>query len=295
MEKNTLIGNFLKLIRPHHYVKNLFVFLPLLFAGKITEAAMLIDAGWAFLSFCLISSSVYIFNDIMDREEDRVHPENRTRPIAAGLIRVSHGYILDLLFTLGALIIAYLNGIELLLVILGYKLLNILYSLILKRIPIFDVMILALGFVLRLYAGSVSTEVPLTEWIIIMTFLLSMLIGLGKRRNDVLFMEQEGIALRLSVKHYNSGYLNYGMVILSSVIIVAYIMYTLDPVTVRRFGDNDLFITAFWVVAGILRYLQLLFVEKRTENPVMLFIRDLPLKIIVLAWILNFLFFIYIS
>jgi len=295
MEKNKLSGNFLKLVRPHHYVKNLFVFLPLLFAGKITEAAMLIDAGLAFLSFCLISSSVYIFNDIMDREEDRVHPENRTRPIASGAIRVSRAWLLDLLFTAGALIIAYVSSMDLFLVILGYKLLNILYSLFLKRIPIFDVMILALGFVLRLYAGSVSTGVPLTEWIIIMTFLLSMLLGLGKRRNDVLFMEKEGVVLRSSVRHYNSDYLNYGMIILSSVIIVAYIMYTLDPETVARFGNNDLFVTAFWVVAGILRYLQLLFVEKRTENPVLLFIRDHPLKIIVLAWILNFLFFIYIS
>jgi len=283
-----------RLIRPTHYVKNLFVFLPLFFAGQINNMELLVPAILAFISFCLISSAVYVFNDIMDRAEDRNHPVNKSRPIASGEIRLSTAWLLDALLSSLALVIAFFIHINLFFVILGYKVLNILYSSGLKRIPIFDVMLLAVGFVLRLYAGSASTGIVLTEWIVIMTFLLSMLLALGKRRNDVVYLEEEGIVLRSSIRHYNTRYLNYSMVILSSVVIVAYILYTLDHATIDRVGNNHLYITSFWVIAGILRYLQLLFVENAKMNPVMLLVRDHPLKIILLAWIINCLLFIYL-
>ena len=288
------VRSIIRLMRPHHYTKNLFVFLPLFFGGQFHHTGLLLKASWAFLAFCLVSSSVYIFNDVMDRKEDRLHPENRKRPVAAGEIGILQASALDLVLTAGALVIAFMVHRDVLLVILGYKLLNVLYSSGLKRIPIFDMMILAAGFVLRLYAGSLSTGIALTEWIIIMTFLLAMLITLGKRRNDVLVMEHEGVVLRSSVKQYNSRFLNYSMLVLSSVIIVAYILYCLDPETVRRV-DQNLYVTSVWVVAGILRYLQLLFVAERNLNPVVLLFRDHPLKIILLAWILNFLYYLYIS
>jgi len=288
------MSSVIRLLRPHHYTKNLFVFLPLFFGGQFHNPALLLKAAGAFLAFCLVSGSVYIFNDVMDRKEDRLHPENRKRPVAAGEIGILQASLLDLLLTAGALAVALVVHRDVLLVILGYKLLNVLYSSGLKRIPIFDMMILAAGFVLRLYAGSLSTGIALTEWIIIMTFLLAMLITLGKRRNDVLVMEQEGIVLRSSVKQYNSRFLNYSMLVLSSVIIVAYILYCLDPETVRRV-DQNLYVTSIWVVAGILRYLQLLFVAKWNLNPVVLLFRDHPLKIILLAWLLNFLYYLYIS
>ena len=294
METNQ-IGNILKLLRPTHYIKNLFVLLPLFFSAQITNTSLLWDALLAFLSFCIVASSVYIFNDIYDVEEDRIHPEKRTRPIASGAISIPMALSIDVFLSLIGLFLAYMVNYKLLIVLLIYKLINIIYTLIIKRIAILDVMILSLGFVLRLYAGSVSTDIALSEWIIIMTFLLSMLIVLGKRRNDVLFFEQKEIVLRQAVNGYNSMFLNYTMIILSSVIVVAYIMYTVTPEIQLRLNTGHLFITVFWVVAGILRYLQLLFVFDAKENPVRLLIKDHPLKLIVLAWFLNFLYFLYMA
>lgn len=294
MEKNQ-IGNILKVLRPTHYIKNLFVLLPLFFSAQMANNLLLINALLAFISFCLIASSVYIFNDIYDLEEDRIHPENKARPVASGAISIPLALVLDLLLSLSGLFLASLANYKLLLVLVVYKLINILYTLIIKRIAILDVMVLSLGFVLRLYAGSVSTGVELTDWIIIITFLLSMLIVLGKRRNDVLFFEQEDIVLRQVVKGYNSMFLNYTMIMLSSVIIVSYIMYTVSPEIRLRMGTGHLFTTVFWVVAGILRYLQLMFVFDSKENPVRLLIKDHPLKLILLAWFLNFLYFLYVA
>ena len=292
METNQ-ISNILKLLRPTHYIKNLFVLLPLFFSAQITNNALLWDALFAFLSFCLVASSVYVFNDIYDLGEDRIHPEKKTRPIASGAISIPMALALDVVFSIVGFLLAYSINYKLLLVLLTYKLINIIYTLMIKRIAILDVMILSLGFVLRLYAGSVSTDIPLSEWIIIMTFLLSMLIVLGKRRNDVLFFEQKEIVLRQAVNGYNSMFLNYTMIMLSSVIVVSYIMYTVTPEIELRLNTRHLFLTVFWVVAGILRYLQLLFVFDTKDNPVRLLIKDHPLKLILLAWFLNFLYFLY--
>lgn len=294
METNR-VRNILILLRPTHYIKNLFVLLPLFFSAQIAIASLLLNALMAFASFCLITSSVYIFNDIIDANEDRIHPGKKSRPVASGVISVTQASVLDLILSISGLFLAYLVNNQLVFVLVAYKLINIVYTLILKRIAILDVMVLSLGFVLRLYAGSVSTGIKLSEWIIIMTFLLSMLIVLGKRRNDVLFFEQEDIVLRHAVKGYNSNFLNYTMIMLSSVIIVSYIMYTVSADIQLRFGTGHLFITVFWVVAGILRYLQLLFVFDSKENPVRLLIKDHPLKLILLAWFLNFLYFLYVA
>ncbi|HKJ41569.1 MAG TPA: UbiA prenyltransferase family protein [Sunxiuqinia sp.] len=289
-----MIKAILKLVKPTHYIKNLFVLLPLFFSTQFTNTSMLENALLAFFAFCLMASSVYIFNDIHDAEEDRNHPQKKNRPIASGAVSPAVAYLLDLIFTIASLAIAWTVNIQLIWILLIYKGINILYTLIIKRLAILDVMTLSLGFVLRLYAGSVSTGVVLSEWIIIMTFLLSLLIVLGKRRNDVIYFEEKEVLLRKVVKGYNSTFLNYTMIMLSSIIVVAYLMYTLAPLTTERFGTNYLFVTVFWVVAGILRYLQLLFVEKTDLAPVSLLIKDHPLKLILLIWFLNFLYFIYL-
>ena len=289
-----MTNQLIRLLRPRHYLKNLFVFLPLFFSGEFHQTSLLAGTALAFVSFCLISSSVYVFNDIMDRNDDRNHPVNKNRPIAAGRIRVPVAYIIDIFLTAAAFLIAYFVNIHVFYVILGYKLLNIAYSTGIKNIPIFDMMVIAVGFVLRLYAGSEAAGIYLTEWIIIMTFLLSMLIAIGKRRNDVVYLEKEGILLRSSARNYNLKYLNFSMIILSSVVLVAYIMYTRDPVTISRVDNDNLYITSFWVIAGILRYLQLIFVTESTQNPVMLLITDHPLKIIIAGWLISFLLFIYV-
>lgn len=282
-------------MRPTHYIKNLFVFLPLFFSSQITNRVLFQNALLAFFSFCLIASSVYVFNDIYDLKEDRIHPEKKSRPIASGAISISLAYLIDLILTIAGLSLAYLVNFQVLFILVAYKLINIFYTLTLKKIAILDIMVLSLGFVLRLYAGSVSTGIELSEWIIILTFLLSMLIVSGKRRNDVLFFEKEEVVLRQVVVGYTSIFLNYMMIMLSSVIIVAYIMYTVSDKIQLRLGTEYLYTTVLWVVAGIFRYLQLLFVFNSKENPVRMLIKDHPLKLILLAWFLNFLYFLYMN
>jgi decaprenyl-phosphate phosphoribosyltransferase len=293
MERNAL-RNILQLMRPTHYIKNSFVFLPLFFSSQITNHVLFQNALLAFISFCLIASSVYVFNDIYDLEEDRIHPEKRSRPIASGAVSISLAYLIDLTLTVCGLILAFFVNFQLLFILVAYKLINIFYTLTFKKVAILDIMILSLGFVMRLYAGSASTGIELSEWIIILTFLLSMLIVSGKRRNDVLFFEKEEVVLRKVVVGYTSLFLNYTMIMLASVIIVAYIMYTVSAEIQLRIGTKYLYTTVLWVVAGIFRYLQLLFVFNAKENPVRLLIKDHPLKLILLAWFLNFLYFLYI-
>lgn len=293
MEKNRLSG-LLVLVRPTHYLKNLLIILPLFFSGQMTDFQLVKSAVLAFLGFCLIASSVYVFNDIFDLEEDRNHPYNRTRPIASGAVSVRAAYLLDLVLTLSALLISFLVNLQLFFVVLGYKLLNVFYTLVIKKLAIVDVMVLSLGFVLRLLAGSAATSVQLTEWIIIMTYLLSLLIVLGKRRNDVVAFEQQEVILRKAVRGYNSLFLNQAMVLLSAVVIVAYIMYTVSSEIQSRLHTQYLFTTVFWVVAGVLRYLQLLFVFNADENPVRLLIKDTPLKLILGAWLIHFFYFLYL-
>lgn len=290
-----MLISLFKLLRPTHHIKNVFVFLPLFFSAQFYDLSQLLNVLVAFICFCLISSSVYIFNDIWDINEDRIHPANKTRPIASGIVSIKLAYFLDAGLSIFALLFSYIVNQDLLFVILAYKILNIFYTLGLKKIAVLDIFVLSLGFILRLYAGSVSTNIELTVWIIILTFLLSMLLALGKRRNDVLFFEKEGVVLRNAIKGYNLVFLNYSMIIISSVIIVAYILYTVSPETTVRVGSNQLFITSFWVLAGIMRYLQLLFVFNRNENPVSLLLKDNSLKLILLGWIFNFLFFLYLS
>ncbi len=293
MDQNRQNG-ILALLRPSHYIKNLFVILPLFFSGRISEGNLLEQAMLAIVSFCLIASSVYVFNDIHDLEEDRNHLQNQHRPIASGAVSVRTAYLLDMALTLAAFLLAWFVNIHLLYVVVGYKLMNILYTLLIKRIAIVDVMVLSLGFVLRLLAGSVATGVQLTEWIIIMTYLLSLLIVLGKRRNDAIAFEQKEIVLRAAVSGYNSLFLNQAMVLLSSVIIVSYILYTISPEIQNRLHTQYLFTTVFWVLAGVLRYLQLLFVFRLDDNPVKLLLKDNPLKLIMLAWLLHFFYFLYL-
>lgn len=295
METIKMIPSLLILLRPNHYVKNLFVLLPLFFSAMFTDEQLMWNAFEAFVCFCLMASSVYIFNDIHDVEEDRIHPLKQDRPIAAGVVSVSIARLLDLLFTTLSLILAWSVNLQVVYVLVIYKIINILYTLVLKKMAILDIMVLSIGFVLRLFAGSVSTGVVLSEWIIIMTFLFSLLIVLGKRRHDVLFFEEKEVLLRKAVSGYNTTFLNYAMMMLSSIIIVAYTMYTVSPVSEERFGTHYLFLTVFWVIAGVFRYIQLLFVFETHDPPVKLLYKDHPLKIILLAWVLNFIYFIYVS
>lgn len=277
-----------KLLRIHQYIKNLFIFMPLLFSFSYMDAHNNINTIITFVLFSLLASSVYIFNDLMDINEDRAHPTKKNRPLASGAVSTKSAKILILLLSLTSLSLSLLLNFELFIVLFIYFILNILYSIKLKHIAILDIFIIATGFVLRLFAGSVVTGINLSMWIILMTFLLAIFLALAKRRDDVL-LSLEGQETRKNIDGYNLEFVNASMVLMAGVVIVSYIQYTISPEVIARIGTEYLYLTSFFVILGILRYMQITFVEQDSGSPTKVIIKDTFLKLTIALWLLSFL------
>lgn len=281
---------YLKLMRVHHWVKNLFIFLPLFFSFQFKDISLLIANVWSFIGFSFLASAIYIINDWCDHEDDKLHPEKRHRPIASGAVTSKEAFVLlVILFMLCIVVYAgVLKNMNALYLVMGYFILNILYSIKLKRIPIIDISIVAIGFVIRVFIGGIVIDTPLSQWLIIMTFLLALLLALGKRRDDVIIYEKTGNKTRKSIDGYNLSFTNAGIIIITAVILIAYIMYTMSDEIIMRNGDN-LYLTSVFVIIGLLRYLLIIFVEEKSGSPTMILFKDHFLHIIILMWLMSFL------
>ena len=221
-------AHVIHLLRPHQWVKNGFVLFPVFFANRITDPEIWPALTAAFFSFCLVSSAIYIFNDIRDIEFDRKHPTKRNRPLAKGVVSQTMALcIMGLAAISGFCLAALCAGFETMLVIFGYAALNILYSLRIKRIAILDIISIATGFVLRLEAGSFATSIELSHWIVLMTFLLAMFLALAKRRSE-LILALRGNVTRDSLKGYSLEFLSAAMVLMAGITVVCYIMWTVS-------------------------------------------------------------------
>jgi len=273
------VRHLLALVRPEHWVKNLFLFIPAFFAARLAEPLILVDAILGFVAFSLIASSVYVLNDLVDAPQDRHHPDKCRRPIASGVIGRSQALgILFLLLAGGSALAASLNP-QLLLIVLLYFIINVAYSFSLKHIALIDVSLIGLGFLLRVFAGGVVTGVAVSQWLIVLTFLLALILGLAKRRGEYVIMTG-GHSFRKSLEGYNLPFLDVAMVVCSTVAIVAYLMYCFSPEVTSRMQSDKIFYTAFFVVLGILRYLQLTLVFNKTESPTRALLRDGFLQIV---------------
>ena len=286
------IKPYIILLRPHQYLKNLFVFAPLFFGGKMLQGDPLLATMLAFAAFSLAASSVYILNDYKDTEEDRAHPVKKFRPLASGEVSVEAAFILMVVLLLAGMGLAFLQNINLFAIICGYVLLNVLYSLRLKHLSLVDVFIIALGFVLRIYAGAAVTGIPLSVWIVLMTFLLALFLALAKRRDDILLAGQRR-SVRKNIDGYTIELANSAMTIMASVIMVSYIMYTVSADVISKFHTDYLYTTAIFVLFGILRYLQITFVEHKSGSPTMILLKDRLLQYTLVAWIFSFVIMIY--
>lgn len=287
----------LTLIRPKQWLKNIFVFVPMFFGGSLLNSADIMAAAIAFLSFSFVASSVYCFNDIVDLEADRHHPVKCKRAIASGDISVSQAYaIMALMFVLSmlTLLLLQVNMLKVLAVILAYYLLNLAYCARLKQYAILDVCIIAFGFVLRLLAGGFATEIVLSKWIVMMTFLITLFLSFAKRRDDVLRMNETGEAPRKNTIRYNLTFINQAITITASVTLVCYIMYTVSPEVVIRVHTDYLYLTSIFVLIGLLRYIQIAVVDEKSGDPTKVMLRDRFMQLIVLLWAVSFLVIIYI-
>ena len=286
---------YIKLIRPAQWSKNLFVFLPIFFAQAIGDTTRLWASVVAFIALCLASSAIYVLNDICDVDFDRRHPEKCLRPIASGSVSLKVAwfiYVLLMLLSVGVVILLQ-PQLSLLVVLVTYIILNHAYCFWLKHIAILDVMAVAFGFVLRIVAGASAAQVVPSHWIIIMTFLLALFLVLAKRRDDVIKYERTQTAVRPIVTAYNRTFLDHIITLVSAVTLVSYIMYTVDDEIVERFDCNYVYATAIFVLAGMLRYLQITLVEEKSWSPTKVILRDRFLQICVLCWLLLFAYIIY--
>lgn len=289
---------YLKLIRPKHWLKNCFVLLPLFFGGEILNVQSLVCGLIVLASFCLVASSVYCYNDIVDVDDDRRHPVKCHRPVASGAIPVSHAYALMALCAAAAVGVVLLlpssSCLSVLAVVLIYYFMNLAYCSRLKRYAILDVCIVAFGFVLRILAGGLAEDVALSHWIVLMTFLLTLFLSFAKRRDDVLRMNETGEAPRHNTSRYNLTFINQAITITASVTLVCYIMYTVSPEVVEHFGSPYLYLTSLFVLLGLLRYIQIAVVDKKSGDPVKVILRDRFTQLIVAAWFIVFMVMIYL-
>lgn len=289
--------NLIRLIRPKQWIKNLIVLLPVFFGGALLHPSAIYAGLITALSFSFAASSIYCLNDIIDIEDDKHHPIKCNRPLASGAISIPQGYtlmVLMLILSMASTFLLYDHQLEIAGVIAFYWLLNIGYCLKLKQYAIIDVCIVAFGFVLRVLAGGVSTSIHLSKWIVLMTFLLMLFLSFAKRRDDVVRMNETGHAPRQNTIRYNLTFINQAITITSSVTLVCYIMYTVSPETIQNFHTDYLYLTSVFVLVGLLRYIQIAVVDKKSGDPTKVILRDRFTQLIVLAFGLAFLFIIYV-
>ena len=286
----------LLLIRPQQWIKNGFVLIPMFFGGRLLNADDAIASVVTFFAFSCAASAIYCFNDIVDVDADRRHPVKCRRPIASGAVSVPTAYaLMAVLVLLSALLLFFLpqRAGETAGIVAFYFLLNMAYCLWLKRHAIIDVCTVAFGFVLRILAGGMACNVAVSNWLVLMTFLLALFLSFAKRRDDVLRMNETGEPPRRNTIRYNITFVNQAITITGTVTLVCYIMYTVSPEVVSRFHAPYLYLTSIFVLVGLLRYMQLTVVDEVSGDPTKILLRDRFTQAIVVAWIMVFLLIIY--
>jgi len=291
-------SELIRLMRPSHWVKNLFVFLPVFFGHQMTNPDALLAAAIACAAFCLAASAVYCLNDIIDVEADRRHPVKRKRPIASGSVSVVSAYIVMTALAMASIAIPLLLDAPVcyttMAVIAAYLVMDMAYCLRLKQYAIIDICLLSLGFVLRILAGGTATGIVISHWLVMMTFLLTLFLGIAKRRDDVLRMNATGIPTRQNTTRYNLTFVNNALNITGAVMLVCYIMYTVSAEVIENFGNPYLYLTTIFVILGLLRYIQLAVVDERTGDPTKVLLHDRFTQFVIAGWGLTFLLLIYV-
>lgn len=289
--------DYVLLLRPQQWLNNLFVFAPIFFSNNLLKPNYLLWGSVIFASFCFLSSSVYCFNDIQDREYDRQHPTKKKRPICSDRVSVKEGFGLMVLMFMISMILpstANMPNVEYLYaILLCYYVLNIIYCLKLKQIAILDVVVISIGYVLRVFAGG-FTGIWISEWIIFMTFFLALFLALFKKRSDFLSFQQTGIMSRKVLRGYNLLFIDTSLLLILSVTLVSYIMYCVSDAVVSRMGTPYLYLTSVWVIFGMFRVLQKMLVFQSLDSPMSLFFQDRVIQLSILGWILSFFVIIYI-
>lgn len=287
------IGAIFAAARPQQWIKNLFIFAPLLFSQHLFERQTILLSAAGFLLFSLCASCVYLLNDLIDREKDRQHPLKRNRPIASGRLPV--GWAVGTLAVMIPLVIAgsFAADTRFGAILTAYLLLNVLYSYFLKEVVIIDVMTIAASFVLRIVAGALIIHVPVSEWLLICTTLLSLFLGFSKRRHELTILEESAQNHRPVLSEYSPYFLDQMMSLVTAATLICYILYTVDRQTVEKFHSKNLLITVPFVLYGLFRFLYLVHQKKSGKDPTAELFTDRPLILDILAWGVTVVIIIY--
>jgi 4-hydroxybenzoate polyprenyltransferase len=280
-------------LRPEQWTKNLFVFAGLLFDGRLRELEAVLLAAAAFVTFCALSSAVYLFNDVMDREADRRHPLKRMRPIAAGQLSVGTAVVCATVLAAGALGLAFAVNSLFAATAAAYLTLLLLYSATLKHVVIVDVLTISAGFVLRAVAGAVAVMVPISHWLLVCTTLLALFLGLSKRRHELTLLAEGAVVHRPILEEYSPYLLDQMIAVVTASTLIAYTFYATSAETADKLGTTRLGLTVPFVLYGIFRYLYLVHQKRVGGSPASLLIADRPLLACVALWALSVVLLLY--
>ena len=274
-------------------MKNLFVFVPLVFAHRLDRFDLALRSLAAFAAFCAAASAIYLLNDLRDRDADRLHPVKRRRPIAAGSLGTPVAAAASAVLATGAMTLAWTLGRGFSLCLGIYLALNVLYSLGLKRLVILDVMTIALGFVLRVEAGAQAISVEVSSWLLLCTIFVALFLGFAKRRHELAHQLASSGETRAVLEHYSLTFVDQMINVVTASTVVAYALYSVDPATAARLGTGHLVVTVPMVLFGIFRFLFLLYQKADLVSPTEAILRDPPFLVNLVLWGATVLFLIY--
>lgn len=280
-----MISAHIKALRPHQWVKNAFVLMPVIFAGKFSDSVALTSAGLAFFAFSLCASAIYLLNDTIDFERDQSHPKKRLRPIASGQVKRATAVGMSLVSATLGLGLAWQLNSATAYTIVAYVVMNIAYSFGLKHLFLIDLFMIAIGFILRVSVGAFAIGVRMSPWLLLCTLFIALFLGLCKRRHERVSLGEEAVAHRSILAHYSLPFLDQLILITSSATIMCYALYTIDPWVCARLGTNGLLLTIPLVLFGIFRYLSLVYQGGEGGSPTQLVLRDRGIQVVVLLYL----------
>lgn len=281
------LKGIIQILRPKQWIKNGFVFAALIFSGKFMDISLLKNNIYAFILFCLTSSTIYVLNDIVDIEKDKLHPEKKKRPLPSGLISKKVAIILDIVLLIIVISCSFENN-KVFIILLSYIIMNILYSFKLKNIVIIDVMIITLGFVMRVEAGSFATGVAISPWLLLCTMLLSLFLAINKRKSELITLKGKSGKHRKILEEYSIEFLDSMLNLVTPAILIAYCLYTFNSVQ-----SKNMMFTIPFVLYGLFRYQYLMLRENIGGKPEDVLTKDMPFLINIILWIISIFIIIY--
>lgn len=289
-----MILNYLKLVRVPQWIKNFFVFVPLLFSQHLFDKDYLFTSLAAFVVFCLASSLIYVINDTIDIEADKAHPTKKNRPLPAGVISKRSALIVAVVLTAVIVILLPQFNKEFLYFVTAFVLLNIFYSFWFKHIVILDVFSIAAGFAIRVLAGAVVISVPISSWLILTTIFISLFLGVMKRHSELILVEEsENAPSRKVLSQYSLNFADQMATVAAAGVIICYALYTVSERTVSAFGTESLIYTTPIVVYGIFRYMYLEYISNKGDNTTKIVFSDLQIILTVLIYTITTVLIIY--